>query len=189
MSRRTVTISVSRNPKSQIARPAETWRPEYAITIEKLALAGFSPERIAETIGVRPTCMTKWLESNQSAIRAWRKGTAHAAGDAAKALLHRATGYSHPDEQLFYDRETGTVVRAQTTKHYPPQTEAGLAILRQHVRGEWKPQHQHELSGPNGMPLPAAQGDTYNTLVLLGSSPEDQRKASMAYQALIRGTR
>ena len=51
-------------------------------------------------------------------------------------MYQRACGYTHPEEQLFQFR--GEVIRAKTTKHYPPDTEAAKFWLRNRHPGKWR---------------------------------------------------
>lgn len=161
----------------QIMRPAEVWRPEYATLIEHLALARFDVKRIAETMGVRISWLEAQLETNQSAIRAYRKGTALAAGEVANALKKRATGYDYPEEKIFcYE---GDIVRAKTKRHYPAETGAAIAFLQQHSPGNWNTKNTTELTGPGGGPI-----QTQNLHAIIENA-QTARDAADAYAKLL----
>lgn len=191
----------------QVSRPDEIWRPQYATAIFKMTLAGMSPQKIAEALGIRWDIFDGWRKTKYEVQQAFAKGSAGVAGEAAVGLAMRAVGFSVPSEKVFYDRDAavgtgknktvGKVIRVSTVEYYPPDPKAAEILLRQHTRGKgetgqsepWAPPARVEHSGPNGQPLPIGGSVTFNTLMLLGSSPDDQQKAAVAYQQLLRASR
>ena len=65
--------------------------------------------------------------------------------DVAASLYHRAMGYSHPEDKIFLHE--GKVVRAQTTRHYPPDTGAAMAWLKNRQGLYWRDNHDVNLTG------------------------------------------
>lgn len=175
-----ITPKTSKPHAQQLSRPAEVWRPEYGNTIYRLCLAKFGLPRIAETMGVRLSWLQDIIETNATARKMYRKGSAEVAGEVAEKLVERAKGYSHPSEKIFLTKD-GEIVRAPTIQHYPPDTAAALAVLREFSPGHFKEQHSTELTGPNGGPILTA--NLHKTV----QETDNARNAMDAYLKLIEG--
>lgn len=180
---------LSRKSKQQ-SRPQEIWRPEYETFIRKMTTAGMGARAIAEILGVRFSVFEEWAKTNYACQRAIAKGKVGVKLIVADALLLKAIGQNVPTEKVFYNSRTGKVARVQTTTYYPPDTQAALAFLNRRDPGEpmpFAPPSRVEHTGPNGEPLDIGDSVEYKTLMLLGSSPDDQRKAASLYQQIIKG--
>lgn len=82
---------------------------------------GMTEEQIAEVIGVDRITIFRLKEDAQFS-NTIAKCKAEADLRVINSLYHRAVGYSHPEEKIFCHE--GEVVRAETTKQYPPDTAA-----------------------------------------------------------------
>lgn len=67
------------------------------------------------------------------------------------ALRERATGYSHPEDKIFNDGGEPLIV--PTTKHYPPDTTAGIFWLKNRQPDRWRDKLDHEHTGKDGKDL------------------------------------
>jgi hypothetical protein len=180
---------------SKLSRPAENWRSEYATAIFEMTAAGMKPKAIARSLSVRWAVFQSWIDTKYEVQQALAKGSAGLARVAVKGLAMRAAGFEIDSEKVFCDTRTGKVIRAKTREYYPPEPQAALAILRQHVKAEdgepqpWVPPSKTEITGPGGAPLNINGSPIFNTLMLLGGTPDDQQKAAAAYQQLLRSAR
>lgn len=149
-------------PKSSTAaRKGKAGRPSEMMFVPKklceqatkLLLLGLNDERTADLMGISANTFYRWQKEHPEFREAVLAGKEKADAEVAHGLYHRAIGYSHPEEKIFYDSKAGEIVRAETTKHYPPDTGAAVMWLKNRQRDHWKDIKASELSGPNGGPI------------------------------------
>jgi DNA-binding XRE family transcriptional regulator len=132
---------------AKVGRPTK-YRPEYAEQVFKLCLLGATDEQLADFFGVSVQTIYNWTEQEPEFFESRRKGKEEADANVAHALYHRALGYSHPEEKIFsYE---GGVVRAETVKHYPPDTAAAFIWLKN--RAGWRDKQEVDVTS-DGQPL------------------------------------
>jgi hypothetical protein len=56
--------------------------------------------------------------------------------EVAEKLFHRAKGYSHPEIKVFC--HDGDITTHGVVKHYPPDTRATIAWLRNRRKQNWR---------------------------------------------------
>lgn len=128
--------------KRKGGRPSK-YKAEYDEQVYKLCLLGATDEQIADFFGVAVSTIHKWAGEHEGFSEARKNGKLVADSNVAEALYHKALGYSHPEEKLFqYD---GAVIRADTVKHYPPDTAAAFIWLKN--RAGWRDKQDLEHSG------------------------------------------
>lgn len=135
---------------AKVGRPTK-YKPEYAEQVFKLCLLGATDEQLADFFGVSVQTIHNWTEQEPEFLESRRKGKEEADANVAHALYHRALGYSHPEEKIF--QSDGDIIRADTTKHYPPDTAAAFIWLKNRQPDVWRDKQQVEHSGPGGGPI------------------------------------
>jgi hypothetical protein len=130
-----------------MGRPTE-YREEYNEQVYKLCLLGATDEQIADFFGVSVQTIHNWCAAHPTFLESRKDGKERADANVAEALYHRALGYSHPEEKIMsYE---GEVIRADTTKHYPPDTAAAFIWLKN--RAGWKDKQETDHRFPDGIP-------------------------------------
>ena len=119
-------------------RPSK-YHPGIDNTVYNLRLLGASDFRIAAAIKVSVDNFTAWLDRYESLREAYDNGGAKADAFVARQMYHRAVGYSHTAEKLWYNPKTDTVKRATYTEHYAPDVNAGFRWLEFRQPEMWKP--------------------------------------------------
>jgi hypothetical protein len=123
-------------------RPTK-YKPEYAEQVYKLCLLGATDEQIADFLDVDVATVYRWANDISEFCEARKNGKERADANVAEALYHRALGYSHAEEKIF--QNNGEVIRADTVKHYPPDTAAAFIWLKN--RAGWRDKQEVEHSG------------------------------------------
>jgi hypothetical protein len=90
--------------------------------------------------------VNSWKGSHPEFLEFLKNGKQVADANVAQALYHRALGYSHHEEKLF--QYEGDVIRADTIRHYPPDTGAAFIWLKN--RAGWRDKIDHDLRTPDG---------------------------------------
>jgi transcriptional regulator with XRE-family HTH domain len=132
---------------AKVGRPTK-YKPEYAEQVFKLCLLGATDERLADFFGVAVSTIYEWTNGEAEFSEARRKGKEWADANVAEALYNRALGYSHPEEKIF--QSDGDIIRANTTKHYPPDTAAAFIWLKN--RAGWRDKQEVDVTS-GGEPL------------------------------------
>lgn len=131
-------------------RPSD-YRPGFARIVYKLRLLGISSEKIADLFEVRRDRLWLWREHYPEFKTAWIEGGSLADATVARSLYHRAVGYSHTAEKIFNDK--GSILRAEYTEHYPPDTAAAQLWLVNRQPELWRNKSSSEVTGANGTAL------------------------------------
>jgi DNA-binding XRE family transcriptional regulator len=126
-------------------RPTE-YRPEYNELVYKLCLLGATDKEIADIIGVTEQTLNNWKERYPELFESIRNGKEIADAEIAKSLYHRAKGYEHPEDKIFYDKDKGPVI-VPTIKHYPPEPLAVAYWLNNRRGRDWRQKQEVEVSG------------------------------------------
>lgn len=107
----------------------------YTEQVYQLALLGLTNKEIADVFGVSERTLNTWMNAHPDFATNLRNGKKIADGKVAASLFKRATGYSHPD--IHFTVYEGVVTETPFTKHYPPDTVAGIFWLKNRQRREW----------------------------------------------------
>lgn len=123
---------------------------EIAGKIFTLIAAGLTEEKVAQVLDISTD--TIW-RAKKSAEFCGAIGRAKEEADAAVigSLFQRAVGYSHPEEKVFLHE--GKIVTHAGTKHYPPDSTAGIFWLTNRRREEWRREIQKEENREKDAPL------------------------------------
>jgi hypothetical protein len=127
------------------------YKKEYAELAYKFALLGLSDKKMAEFFGVSEKKFHDWKIEHPQFLQSLTRGKEIADAEVAKSLYQRAMGYSHPEEKVF--QHNGEIIRAETVKHYPPDTGAATLWLKNRQPKIWRDKQEHEHSGKDGGPI------------------------------------
>lgn len=127
------------------------YHPSMAERAYKLALLGLKNKDLAVAFGVDRSTIDSWLVKYKAFKEAVVNGREQADAEVAKALYHRAKGYSHPEEKVFVYQ--GKPTKVETTKYYPPDTMAAIFWLQNRQKEYWKDIRHYRHAGEEGGPI------------------------------------
>lgn len=122
----------------------------------KLSLLGLDNEKIAFALGISHGLFYNWQNDYPEFLEAIKAGKDDADADVVVSLYERARGYEHKEEKIFCSE--GQIIRAETTKKYPPDTKAAEIILRNRHPELWNKQGEVNVTG--SMSITRDFGDT-----------------------------
>ena len=131
-------------PKNPVGRPTK-YNPEYAEQAYKFCLLGADDLRLADLFEVNVDTIYKWKLAHPDFSLALKEGKDIADAEISKSLFHRAKGYSHPDVEVKVI--DGQVVMVDLIKHYPPDTGAAMAWLKNRQPKYWRDRPAEEGNG------------------------------------------
>lgn len=133
--------------------PEETskYKTEYDEQAFKLCLLGATDIEIADFFGVCEATINNWKLKHPSFLESLKNGKTKADAEVANSLRNRALGYSHVAEKIFNDK--GAIVRAQYIEHYPPDTGACMAWLKNRQPNKWRDGKDVNLGGQSDNPV------------------------------------
>ncbi len=132
---RVKTIPIRKKPIGQPTN-GRGWKIEYIELVKNYAILGATEEEIAEFFDVTHKTITIWKQKYPEFKAALNEGREIADARVAKALYTRALGYSCPDTDIKVI--DGEIVKTNVTKHYPPDTTAGIFWLKNRRPNEWR---------------------------------------------------
>lgn len=131
-------------------RPSK-FKEEFIEQARILAERGFTEREIAEFLNVTERTIANWKKRYEEFFQVLKVAKEHADERVERALYERAVGYKHDEEKLFsYE---GEIIRAEVTKHYPPDVSAATFWLSNRRKDQWKNHSQHAHSGADGGPI------------------------------------
>lgn len=135
------------------------YRASYTELAYKFCMLGATNARLAELLGVELAVLERWLTTRREFREAVHMGREIADAEIAHALYHRAKGYTHKAEKLFFDAKCGQVVRAEYDEHYAPDTAAASFWLRNRQPDLWREKTELGVQGGGGFTLIVDLGD------------------------------
>mgnify|MGYP000341886645 CR=1 FL=1 len=96
----------------------------------------FTDKDLARLFDVSEQTINTWKEKYPEFLVSLKKGKDYRDAKVERSLYERAVGYSHPEEKIFNNQ--GEIVRAQTTKHYPPDPTAMIFWLKNRQPQKWR---------------------------------------------------
>lgn len=115
-------------------RPS-SYREIYTEQAYKLSLLGAIDKELAGFFGVSETTINNWKLQFPEFLESLKRGKIQADAEVAEKLFHRAKGYFHPETRVFCHE--GKITTHEITKHYPPDTGAAMAWLKNRNRRNW----------------------------------------------------
>lgn len=126
------------------------YKKEYCEQAYKLCLLlAATDAELADFFEVKEQTINNWKKAHPEFFESLTAGKEKADANVGQRLYERAMGYSHPEEKIFNNK--GEILRAETTKHYPPDTAAAIFWLKNRQRDRWR--DRHEITGEDGSPL------------------------------------
>lgn len=115
----------------------------------RLTKEGKTLEEVADVLGVTSRTLTNWMGKHQELFLAVRESRQMADELVEASLYQRALGYSHPETKFFCHE--GAVITEDTTKHYPPDTQAAVFWLRNRQPTRWKEKTEGDVTVNNNL--------------------------------------
>jgi hypothetical protein len=125
-------------------RPSR-YKAEYAEQAYKFCLLGATDVRLGEFFGVSEKTINTWKEAHPEFLQSIKSGKELADAEIAHSLYHRAKGYSHQAVKIFNNQ--GEIIVEPYTEHYPPDTGAAMAWLKNRQPKNWRDKQEIEHSG------------------------------------------
>lgn len=116
-------------------RPSK-YKAEYAEQAYKFCLLGATDARLGEMFGVTESTINMWKDTHKEFSESIKRGKEVADAEIAHALYHRAKGYSHQAVKIFNNQ--GEIITEEYTEHYPPDTGAAMAWLKNRQPKDWR---------------------------------------------------
>ncbi len=136
--------------KNKGGRPT-AYKKEYEEQAYKLTLLGAVDTELANFFNVAESTIHKWKINHLKFSESIKNGKDIANANVATSMYQKAIGYSHPEDKIFNNNGEALIVK--TTKHYPPDTQAGSLFLRNRtsVAGSlginWRDKIEQEITG------------------------------------------
>lgn len=121
--------------KHKVGRPSK-YKPEYAEQAYKYCLLNADDSRLAKLFDVEEKTVNNWKEEHPEFLQSIKAGKEIADAEIGKSLYSRATGYNIPEEKIFVHQ--GEVIRAETTKHIPPDPTSMIFWLKNRQPKQWR---------------------------------------------------
>ena len=131
-------------------RPTK-YKEEYDKLAYKMCLLGHTDVELAGFFEVNEDTIYEWKKQHQSFSESLKEGKEIADAKVVESLYRRATGYSHEEDKIF--QYEGDPVVVPTTKHYAPETVAGIFWLKNRQPKKWRDKQNVELTGKDGGPI------------------------------------
>jgi hypothetical protein len=120
------------------------YHPGFNRRATEYCMLGATNVELARFFGVHEHTVDRWLVEIPTFRKAVERGREGADARVAKALYHRATGYSHKAQKIF--NEKGVPLVVDYIEHYPPDTNAAALWLTNRQRGRWRATGTHDGS-------------------------------------------
>lgn len=149
--------------------------------IEALAKLGLTNNEIAEVLGIGTKTFTKWVSRSPGVKASLLKGRRLADTHVANSLYNQAIGFTLPEEKLFYNSKTDTVVKAQTKRHIPPSVVAGVFWLKNRHKGVWA---EHRDNDPSVAQPSKVQEIKFTIVNAPGSKVKEDKAVDAEYSVV-----
>ena len=116
------------------------YKPEYEDQGYKLALLGATDKQMADFWGVTEQTVNNWKIKHPEFFESIKRGKLSADSEVAQSLYHRALGYTHPETKVF--QNDGAIITHEVLRHYPPDTGAAMAWLKNRQPDKWRDKHE-----------------------------------------------
>ena len=123
-------------PSRPVGLPYD-YRVTYDALVYKLRLLGCTKAQIADIFETSINVIDHWLAKVPSFNQSYNSGGIEADAKVARALMHRAIGYSHTAEKIQFSKD-GDEFRAEYVQHYPPDVTAAEIWLSNRQPELWK---------------------------------------------------
>lgn len=152
--------------QSKDGRPTK-FDEKYCEICRKLALLGLTDAEMIDVLEIASSTFYLWKNEHPHFSEAINKGKHLADAEVAASLYERATGYSHKETDIKVIE--GKIVKTEVTKHYPPDTAAGIIWLKNRDQKRWKDKQ-------------AQPGDLPPVIITTTVSPEEAKEILKSIQ-------
>lgn len=135
--------------KNPEGRPS-CYTDKYAEQAYKLALLGATDKELADFFGVCEKTINNWKKAFPEFLQSLKRGKIQADAEVAEKLYQRAKGYEHPEVKVFC--QEGEIITHEVVKHYPPDTGAAMAWLKNRRKAYWRDSHDFTTDGEKIQP-------------------------------------
>jgi len=128
-------------------RPTK-YKARYANQAYKLCLLGATDKELGDFFEIEEKTINNWKIEQPKFLQSLKKGKIAADANVAERLYLRACGYEHPDVHI--SSYEGDITITDITKHYPPDTGACMAWLKNRTRKQvnaWSDNYDHKVTG------------------------------------------
>lgn len=119
------------------------FKEEFKPIIEMLYRKGATDKEVAKALCVHPDTIQNWKKYYASFFESLNDWKLAADDKVVRSLLERATGYSCPEEKVFYDKDLGKTVTHESIKHFPPDPTSMIFWLKNRRPKEWRDKVDH----------------------------------------------
>lgn len=123
--------------------------PNLLDQVKAIAMQGLGDDEMAALFGIPQDQFAKWKDFYPSFAKAIEAGRTQADAEVVVALFKSAVGYSHLEEKVFYDSNDGSIIRADTTRHYAPNLPSIKLWLTNRKKDQWKDRSDVRVGGSN----------------------------------------
>lgn len=124
-----------------MARPSK-FSAEVKRQAELMARKGWTDVEMSEMLGVTQRTWDNWKKKHARFFQSLKDWKAEADRNVERSLYERACGFKCPEDRIFNNQGEPMVV--PTTKHYPPDTAAGIFWLKNRQPDKWR-DAQHRI--------------------------------------------
>lgn len=123
-------------------RPSK-YKDDTADKVLKMAMLGLTQEQMATVFDISESTFKEWKKKYPEFSAALKEGKTEADAVVAHSLFKRARGYAHPDTDIrVIDNK---IVKTKIIKHYPPDTGAAMAWLKNRQPELWREKRDESL--------------------------------------------
>lgn len=131
-----------------LADDERTGRPTKEIEVDynevkKIASLGLTAEEIANWLNISLSTLYKNKNENELFSKAIDMGRVQADAKVVQSMYQRAIGYSHKETHISSYR--GEITQTELTRHYPPDTSAGVFWLSNRRPQDWKDKKEIDI--------------------------------------------
>lgn len=129
--------------KPKMGAPTK-YKVEYNDQVYKLCLLGMIDEELAAFFEVDESTINNWKIAHPDFLESIKKGKIISDANVTLSLYKKATGYSHIDTK-FATHEGMITDQKEYTKHYPPDTTAGVFWLKNRQPNKWRDKKEVDI--------------------------------------------
>ena len=128
----------------KVGRPS-LYKPEYAIQAEKLCLLGATDIELADFFEISVATLNKWKIKYPDFVASICGAKEIADARVERSLYQKAIGYTFESEKVFQFQ--GQIIRTPIREHIPPDTVAGMFLMKNRQPDKWRDVQKHEHGG------------------------------------------
>lgn len=108
-------------------------------------------EDLALFLGCSRSTLNLWKAKHPEFSDAIRLARDRACVEVVQSMFARATGYTHKAHKFF--NHDGQIISHEYLEHYPPDTAAGMFLLKNWQPDTWRDKQLQEHTGLDGAPI------------------------------------